>query len=515
MKIDALTLRSAVPIACSLLIWASASGSYISCARAHDLQIEHVTIISAERPGALRDASVSIHDDKIVAILDGAASAAPKPAPPRAADVIDGRGLYLVPGLIDSHVHLGAIAGMNDEQEKAHPGIASIARRQVPRSFLLYGFTTLIDLISTPEQMERWSSQTLVPDTYFCGAAALLDGYPMNYMPKPARYRQMPYLLIEPGTQAPPGIDPGQHSPQAVVRRMKDDGAICVKTFYERGFGAAHNLPVPRLETVQALVRAAHVAGLPVLLHANSSEAQAFGLKAGVDILAHGLWNWDEPGSGSALTPAIRTILDGVLSAHVGWQPTIQVLYGERDLFNPSYLSDPELIPVVPASLIDWYRSAEGQWFRNVLSEDLPPADRSDPHAADALMKRWDLPISRAQNATGYLATHGARLLFGTDTPSAPTYANPPGLNGWLEMQRLVAAGESPAQIFRSATLENARALKLDHEIGSVEVGKRANLLLLREDPSRSIQAYRGIVKVILRGRVIDPSELAANPITQ
>jgi imidazolonepropionase-like amidohydrolase len=102
-------------------------------------------------------------------------------------------------------------------------------------------------------------------------------------------------------------------------------------------------------------------------------------------------------------------------------------------------------------------------------------------------------------------------LLFGTDTPSAPTYANPPGLNGWLEMNNYVAAGVTPTQIFQAATLSNAKALKLDREIGTVEVGKRANLLLLRQDPTKTIQAYRGIQKVILGGRLLTPAELAAN----
>jgi imidazolonepropionase-like amidohydrolase len=105
---------------------------------------------------------------------------------------------------------------------------------------------------------------------------------------------------------------------------------------------------------------------------------------------------------------------------------------------------------------------------------------------------------------------HG-RILFATDTPSAPTYANPAGLNGWLEMHRLLQAGETPAQIFRSATLTDAQALKLDRDIGSVQVGKRANLLLLRQDPTQTIDAYADIAKVILNGRVLEPSELAAN----
>jgi Amidohydrolase family len=102
--------------------------------------------------------------------------------------------------------------------------------------------------------------------------------------------------------------------------------------------------------------------------------------------------------------------------------------------------------------------------------------------------------IERSKQGTAYVVERHGHILFATDTPSAPTYANPPGLNGWLEMHRLLQAGETPAQIFKSATLINARALKLDRDIGSVQVGKRANLLLLRLDPTRTIDAYADIV---------------------
>ncbi len=476
-----------------------------------ELRIEHVTIVSPERSTPLRDAEVVVRKGRITAISTG--SGGKRAAPKAPARTIDAHGLYLTPGLIDSHVHLGDIPGMNAEQEAKHPDIARAAREQIPRSYLLHGFTTLVDLISTPEGMARWKAHELVPDTYFCGGAALMDGYPMNWVPKPARYKIAPYMLIEPGMEAPAGIDPTLHTPAAVVTRMKADGAICVKTFFERGFGSAHNIPVPKVETIRELVRAAHAAGLPVLIHANSSDAQTFAVAAGVDIIAHGLWNWrDTPSTTSGIAPGIEKILDGVLAGNLGWQPTIQVLYGERDLFDPGFLANAQLAQVLPASLIEWYRTPEGQWFHDTLAEDYPDAKGKDPQTvADLVNKDYAIPIGRVELATSYLAAHGARLLFGTDTPSAPTYANPPGLNGWLEMQRLVAANVTPAQIFQAATLSNARALQLDADIGTVSVGKKANLLLLRADPTQTVQAYGDIVNVILGGRVLEPQSLAAN----
>jgi imidazolonepropionase-like amidohydrolase len=268
------------------------------------------------------------------------------------------------------------------------------------------------------------------------------------------------------------------------------------------------------LDTVRALVRAAHAAGMPVFLHANGSDAQAFAVEAGVDVIAHGLWHWNrEPQTATELTPALRKILDSVIAHRIGWQPTIQVLYGERDLFDPAYLSNPALARVLPANLIGWYRSPAGQWFREVLAKEmLPQADPGDAAAQwDAARAAYAAVLARNESATRYMASHKARILFGTDTPSAPTYANPPGLNGWMEMQKLVAAGLTPEQVFYAATLANARALGLDREIGTVQAGKRANLVLLAKDPTETVQAYDEIVKVVIRGHVIERAELAAN----
>ena len=490
--------------------WLVLAGTVPGALLAADLQIEHVTIVSPERDTPMRDALVRVHDGRIVDIRSaGGATAHSR----RDANVIDGSGLFLAPGLIDSHVHLGDIPGMTPEQEAQHPDIAKAARDQIPRSYLLYGFTTLIDLISTPQRMARWKSHDIAPDAYFCGGAALMDGYSMNYAPTPQRYQAWPYMLIEAGTQAPDGIDPAMHTPLAVVSRMKSDGAICVKTFFERGFGGVRNLPVPKLETIREVVKAAHAVGMPVLMHANSDEAHRFGLDAGVDIMAHGLWNlYQEQSTTSAVTPGMQKILDDEVARHVGLQPTMQVLYGLRDVVGASFLSDPQLPRVLPFNLIDWYRSPEGQWFHVAVSQDMKlPAD-ADPsqleHAANA---GFGSVIDRSKHATAYIVAQHGRILFGTDTPSAPTYANPPGLNGWLEMRRLIDAGETAAQIFKSATLMNAQALNLDRDIGTVQVGKRANLLLLRQDPTQTIDAYAGIAKVILNGRVLDSSELAAD----
>jgi imidazolonepropionase-like amidohydrolase len=484
----------------TVALFALASGAS-AAAPGRDVWIQDVAVVSAEREQPLTGANVKIHDGKIAEI-----SRSPLKGRRSEADVIDGKGLFLTPGLIDGHVHLGEIPGMTPQQEQSHPEMAVRARNQFPKSYLYFGFTTLVDLSSNPEQMADWNSHSPHPDTYFCGAAMIMDGYPMNFPPKPIRYRLARYFLIEPGDESvlPDGIDPSEHTPAAAVARMKRDGAICVKTYFEHGFGAKRDLRVPKVETIQTLVHAAHAANLPVLLHANSTEAQAFGIQAGVDVMAHGQWNWSTPNSVTELTPEVTEVLQAVIDQKRGYQPTIQVLYGERDLFTDGYLADAKLALAVPADLIAWYGSPEGQWYHDRLGKivGITPGEKPDVSGR---------AIARVDHVVDFLAKHGARFSFGSDTPSDETYSNPPGLNGWLEMHKLAADGVSPAQLFKAATLSNAQIFGLSGEVGTVEVGKRANLLLLSADPTRTLQAYDRIQKIIFHGNVIEPGTLAAN----
>jgi imidazolonepropionase-like amidohydrolase len=469
------------------------------------VRIDHVTIVSAERDQPLPDASVFVHDGRIAEIVSGPNAELSEQAK-AARTQLDAQGLYLTPGFIDSHVHLGLVAGMMPAQEQKFGAIGRAARKQVPRSYLQFGFTTLVDLTSTPELMAKWQKEPLRPDTYFCGAAPVLDGYPMHHLPKAERALMFPHWLAQSQQDA-------EHTPEAIVARMHKEGARCVKLFFERGFGADRNLPVPTLANARAVVAAAHAVGMKVILHANSFEAHTFALDAGVDVIAHGLWHW--PGSDAGLTPEIKSLLDREQQAQIGVQPTMQVLYGEIDLFNPDYLKDPQLKSVLPGGLIDWYASKPGQWYHDELLHELFPSGPPDDPAQQRLRivrSVYTLPLARERAATGYLVQHGARLLFGTDTPSAPTYANPPGLNGLQEIARLKKAGATPAQLFESMTLNNAQAFGLQDTLGSVVVGQRANLLLLRADPMQKFEAYTAIDKVIIGGRVVAPAELHPAP---
>jgi imidazolonepropionase-like amidohydrolase len=149
-------------------------------------------------------------------------------------------------------------------------------------------------------------------------------------------------------------------------------------------------------------------------------------------------------------------------------------------------------------------RCTEGKWFKKEIDDD---------NTADAVMaKAYDAgPLRRVRQIVRYLAEKNANFLFGTDTPSAPTYGNLPGLNGYLEMHQLHNTGMSLEQIFKAATINNAREFKLDSQIGTIEPGKIANLVLLQKSPLNSVEAYDTVTTVWVHGVPIRREVLAAD----
>jgi imidazolonepropionase-like amidohydrolase len=109
------------------------------------------------------------------------------------------------------------------------------------------------------------------------------------------------------------------------------------------------------------------------------------------------------------------------------------------------------------------------------------------------------------------LADYDANLLFATDTIIGQSYANAPGLSGYIDMKAWVKSGVSLNKILQAATINNAKAFNLEKSVGSIEIGKKANLLILNQNPLKTIEAYNDIEFVIINGQAIERESLAAN----
>lgn len=457
------------------------------------LVISNITLISAERPKPLANAYVRVVDDRIVEVSD---------TPLAGERSIDGGGGYLVPGLIDGHVHLDVLPVVRPQDEAKHPGLSSALREQEPRSYLYFGFTTVVDLSRDPDFIAGWNARAVRPDAFFCGSAAMYNGYPMVLLPPQIAALAFPYFLLDPAqtANAPASIDPAKHQPAAIVDRMAKDGAICVKTYHEPGFGGARNLPNASLEQVKEIVRAARARNMPVLMHANSIRAQQFAVEAGVDVIAHAAWN-DGGYTGEAKAQALAGIVSGIKAKGMAYQPTFRVINGIGDMFDPTLLNDPRMAEATPPAALAWFRSPDAGWMRREMAGDWDASKGPPPFVAPSLAQ--GVAIATQMNKAG------VHIVFGSDTPSASTYGNPPGLNGRLEMQYWIDAGVSEEALFRALTLGNAELFHLDDR-GTIEAGKKAHMLLLSQNPLESVAAYDSIVTVFSNGVAIPRAELSA-----
>ncbi len=491
-------------IACSFLI--SIGAAQASTA---DLMIRNVSLISPERTAPLDHATVIIRDGKIDAIYDHTT------APHDDLPVLDGSGLYLTPGLMDSHLHTLVIPGLGfvgGQRSQSFAWLTNLYQRQLERSLLYFGVTQILDPAAHPAALARSRERELAPDIFFCGAAPVANGYPALFMDAAAIEATLPYRVYEPSTPASATgkLDRSQHSPEAIVKRMRDDGAICLKLFFEDGWDQRNDWPMLSDDSIKRIIDAAHASGLKVVAHANALDMQQQAVAAGVDVLGHGLWNWNQYRKHQGMPEAIRNHLDTIHEAGIGYQPTLRVMDSMRELYIPEKLHDPALKKVVPKALLDWYQTPVAHAFKNELREEdfegLPDA---------RITKLLTGPIGRSERSLLYLAQTGHKLLLASDHPATPGHANHPGLSSYQELVHMAALGIPLRRILEAATINNAQMFGLDDRYGSIETGKNANLLLLKANPLETIEAWDKIQWVILGGRVIDRESLSAESIAR
>jgi imidazolonepropionase-like amidohydrolase len=146
----------------------------------------------------------------------------------------------------------------------------------------------------------------------------------------------------------------------------------------------------------------------------------------------------------------------------------------------------------IPADAVAGWRRASAAWSSRLDAED------------------WKLVEQARRNRLAVVAAlhrAGVKLAIGSDTPNPFVL---PGASVHLELANFAAAGLSPAEALRAATIAPARMLGLEREQGTVEVGKRADLLLLSANPLLDVAAAARPVGIFLAGRWFTANDLGS-----
>lgn len=465
------------------------------------LLIENAQIISPDNQTISPDSFIVVNGDSILYVGKD------EPNLKGSFTSIDAKGKYIIPGLIDSHVHVTGTDALSDEEEMGNPEIVKGFRKQLPKSYLYFGYTTLIDLgTAKPERLDDFQKTKIRPDLYYAGGGAVIgNGYGLSNWND-----DVPNFIYQENEDypIPDKYLKENHTPKAVAQRIAASRAIVLKTYYEPGFDPTQpRFPTPSKELMQELKTEAHNNNLVLAVHGNSLEAHDFLGNAQVDVIAHGLWNWGNHrlDSTKILPKEIKDVLDTEIKNKVGYMPTLQVINGLRELTDSNYLNDPELAHVLPKNLIEYYKANSDAMYANVFGNA----------PKNIIATNFNRISSQGKVSMKYMNDNGGHLLFGTDTPSSPTFGNPPGYNGYLEMLEMENAGIPLGNILAMATIENAKAFNLEKIYGTVEEGKKANLLILNKNPLQDIMAYNVIEQVIINGQSLNRKNLSAKNVDE
>lgn len=427
-------------------------------AEAPPLAIEHVAVVDVVHGNLVPSRTVLIAHGRIAAIG--------KPGvvtiPPGTVHV-DGRGRFLIPGLVDMHVHL-----FNNATHRP-PNDWMFAL------FVANGVTGVREMAATPRDMQqiaRWREAV-------AGGALVA-----------------PHVLAA-GVAVNDSSDVREQ-----VREAAASGADFIKVFSELS-----------PSSWRAVLDEANVRHIPVAGHVPAAVAAVDAAQAGQVTAEHLMQIYEACSSIEGGVLAARRALDGAAATAMRDAQEMRVLRA----FDPAACAKTAKAIMLagqaqtPTLTIDWFDparftgdyTADPRWHLLRADEQARWRQYLQSPASDRKLAdlRWDVGCRIVRT----LHTAGATILAGTDTPMPWIY---PGYSLHDELERLVDCGLGPAEALRAATIGAMKQLGSDAERGTIEPGRQADLVLLDADPLKDLRNLRRIRVVVLAGRLLRRADM-------
>jgi imidazolonepropionase-like amidohydrolase len=441
----------------AVALWLALAPLSLSAAPAQSAGVTaltHVRVIDGTGRTPVEDATILIEGNRIKAIQSAAA------AVPAAARVLDLHGDTVMPGLINAHGHLALVVnGQNSATGYTEENVLAELRQ-----YESYGVTTMLslglnrDLLYSIRQQQR--------EGKLDGATVLTAdrgiGVPDAAPGLPAASDQ----IYRPASAAE-----GRAAVDAMAKRHAD----IVKVWVDSVGGTK---PSMQPEIYRAVIDEAHKHHLHVAAHVYYLADAKSLVDDGVDVLAHSVRD----------KPIDAELISAMKRRGVRYIPTFTVdesfyIYAEHPSFMQLDFFKDSVYPVLLATLTS-----------DAYAEKINQDPKTAQHKADFAMDQQNLK-----------AVYDAGVLvgFGTDSGAMPTRI--PGFSEHRELEDMVHAGLTPMQAIVCATRSNAVLLGIEAQRGTLQPGKRADLIVLAANPLDDITNTRSIVTIFHDGRTVAP----------
>ncbi len=403
------------------------------------LVLEHARLIDGRSDAVRPGMTVIVKGDEIAAVFAG-----PPRSVPDSAFVLDLGGAWLMPGLVDSHVHIS-----HDTRRVTEDALARALRGGVTTVRDMGGDARRLAALQRDALLGEIEAPDIVYSAVFAGETFFTDPRVVD-VTRGAVPGEVPWArAVRPATDV-----------DEAVLLAKGAGASAVKIYAD--------LPPAEVARVTA---AAHRHGLRAWSHATVFPSRpSDAVAAGVDVLSH--------------------------ASMLQWQVLADVppRFGpHRDVtpLDPAGASSPKLAALV----------AEMKRRGTILDATLFVGEEMVATAADSARRRyWEgtqafaVAATRAAHAAGVEVSAGTDDLIGEEDELPHLHE---------ELRLLVSAGFTPMQALQAATRVSAEAAGVLDRVGTIEPGKRANLVVLGADPTARIENSTSIRFVVKAGRLV------------
>ncbi len=402
-------------------------------------------------------------------------------AVPAGAQVIDGSGKWLIPGLTDAHVHFFQSANPYTRPDAADltaviPYASEFARNKarLPATFKVWiasGVTSVVD-VGGPmwnfEVRDAARAAAIAPEVAVAGPLISMIADPPLELNDPPIIRSS---TVAEGT--------------ALVARELARHPDYIKVWFIHEAGT--DLPAQEA-IVRAVGDAAHRAGVPLAVHATELETAKAALRAGADYLVHSVEDFPVDAEFLALMKRNKALYCPTLWVESGYDYMFAGLWRATDAERR--LADPQIL-----AMMDDIRT---------LPDDKVPERVRKLRAAG----KEPPPVTTMLRNLMTVYQAGIPVVMGTDAGNIGTLHGP---SVFREMSLMQQAGLTPIQVLRAATTVGARAAHRQNVAGVIAVGRIADLVLLDADPTADIANASRINRVVRSGKVYNPDDLIAS----